>query len=295
MKYEKPATTIEQQIKLLKSRGLVINDEVILGDYLRDISYYHLSAYFKFYQKDDDQFFDNVNFEDVLRIYLFDNKLRLLLLGLLERVEQSFKCRVAYELSILKNNSHWFLNPEIFSSKEEHEEIIKILEEETEKSKEELSIKNYFNKYNDPSLPPIWILNEILSFGECVKISRKLIITYRNKISRTYGEDEKFIINWVHCLSILRNICAHHSRLWNREIVLTPYKNHKKYASFFSGPNRLYNYLVILQIFLSKINPNSSWVERLDKLIEECQIKISHMGFPEDWKERLNNIKKINK
>src|SRR5680860_71266 len=197
MKYKKPATTIEQQIKLLKSRGLVINDEVILGDYLRDISYYHLSAYFKFYQKDDDQFFDNVNFEDVLRIYLFDNKLRSLLLGLLERVEQSFKCRMAYELSILKNNSHWFLNQEIFSSKEEYEEIIKILEEETEKSKEDLSIKHYFEKYSEPSLPPIWILNEILSFGECVKISRKLIIAYRNKIARTYGEDEKFIINWV--------------------------------------------------------------------------------------------------
>lgn len=293
MKYEKPPTTIEQQIELLKSRGLIIDDEKRLGDYLKDISYYHLSSYFKFYQKDDNRFLDNTSFDDVLRIYLFDNKLRSLLLGLLERIEQSFKCRLAYELSILKNNSHWFLNEEIFSDKKAHIEIMRILEEEVEKSKEELCIKHYFEKYSEPALPPIWTLIEILSFGECVKISRKLIIAYRNKIARTYGEDEKFIINWMHCLSILRNICAHHSRLWNREIVLTPNKNHRKYASFFFDFNRLFNYLVILQILLNKINPNSSWVDRLEGLIKECKIDVGHMGFPKDWKERLNNIKTV--
>jgi abortive infection bacteriophage resistance protein len=293
MKYEKKPITIEQQIELLESRGLIIEDESRLGDYLKDISYYHLSAYFKFYQKDDDNFLSNTSFDDVLRIYLFDNKLRPLLLGLLERIEQSFKCRMAYELSILKNDAYWFEDEAIFSSKDEHAEILKILKEEVEKSKDELSVKHYFEKYGEPSLPPIWILTEILSFGECVKIYRKLIISYRNKVARTYGEDEKFIINWVHCLSILRNICAHHSRLWNREIVLTPNKNHRKYQDYFTDSNRLFNYLVILQILLGKINPNSSWVDRLDKLVIECQINVSHMGFPKDWKEKLNNIKTL--
>jgi abortive infection bacteriophage resistance protein len=105
-KYNKPPLPINEQIDLLKSRGLVVADDGKLEYYLKNISYYHLSIYFKHFQKDD-IFYKGTNFEDVLRIYIFDNKLRLLLLELLERIEKSFKCRMAYELSIVKNNSHF--------------------------------------------------------------------------------------------------------------------------------------------------------------------------------------------
>ena len=95
-------------------------------------------------------------------------------------------------------------------------------------------------------------------------------------------------------LSVLRNTCAHHSRLWNRELFAGVKQNSKLYAEFFNSNidkrNRLYNYLVVLQIMLSKISPKSNWTDKLAQLIDEHQINISYMGFPDDWMDRFTRI-----
>jgi abortive infection bacteriophage resistance protein len=287
--FKKPPKTIEEQIDLLIARGLIVENRDELRYYLKNISYYHLSIYFKYFQKDD-QFYEGIKFSDVLRIYKFDNKLRFLLLELLERIEKSFKCRMAYEISIEKNNSHWYLEEEFFKDKAVHNECLAIINEEVSKSRE-ISIKHYKEKYQKPLLPPIWIVLEILSFGQCVKICKLLKKEYRNKISRSFGEDEQFIMSWMHCLSALRNNCAHHSRLWNRDLIFTPKMNHKVYGKYFYAETRcLYNFLVILQIVLSKINPTSSWLGRLKEYVEEYQVDIKNMGFPDDWNDRLDGI-----
>lgn len=290
LKYEKPPKTITEQIELLKSRGLIIDNEEIMKYFLTNVSYYHWSIYFKHFQKDD-VFYNGTNFEDILKIYVFDNKLRLLLLGLLERVEKSFKCRMAYELSIGTNNSHCYLDVDLFLDQGAYEEVLKTITDEVEKSRE-ISIDHYKDKYDTPALPPIWVIVEILSFGQCGKMSSKLKRYYKNKIAQTFGEDEKFIINWMHCLSNLRNICAHHSWLWKRNLPFTSAQNHRKYGKYFNGVNnkRLFNYLVILQIILCKINPTTSWVIKLKSYIKEHDIRIYQMGFPDDWESRLNEI-----
>jgi len=288
-KYNKPPLSISEQIDLLKGRGLVVADVGILEYYLKNISYYHLSIYFKHFQKDD-IFYKDTSFEDVLRIYIFDNKLRFLLLELLERIEKSFKCRMAYELSTAKNNPHWYLDEELFVNKEVHRENLKIINEECKKSRE-ISIAHYNETYNEPALPPIWMLIEILSFGQCVKIGKSLKREYKNKIARTFNEDEKFVMSWMHCLSVLRNNCAHYSRLWNRDFTLTPKALHKNFGGYFVLENkRLFNYLVVLQILLGKINPTSSWLVKFKELIDEHKIDVNQMGFPEDWENRLNQI-----
>jgi abortive infection bacteriophage resistance protein len=290
IKYEKPPLTVEKQIELLKSRGLVIDSDEKLKYFLTNVSYYHWSIYFKHFQNND-VFREGTNFEDILKIYVFDNKLRLLLLEILERIEKSFKCRFAYELSLETDNSHCYLKESLFDDRKEFEEVLKILTEEVEKSKE-ISIKHYKETYDDPALPPIWTVIEILSFGQCVKISSKLKRFYRNKIAKTYGEDEKFILSWMHCLSNLRNTCAHHSWLWNRRLTFIPAQNHKVFGKYFNGTNnnRLFNYLVVMQIVLSKINPTTSWLEKFKSYVNESEIEIYYMGFPSDWEERLNKI-----
>lgn len=289
LKYEKPPKTIEEQISILRERGLVIQDEEMVKYYLTNISYYHLSIYFKFFQEKN-KFHKNTQFEDILKLYIFDNKLRFLLLELLERIEKSFKCRMIYTVSVEENNSHFYLDEEIFINQNTYQNAMTIIKDEVRKSKE-ISILHYKNKYNEPELPPIWAIVEILSFGQCVKICKWFKRVYKNKIARTLDEDEKFIMSWMHCLSNLRNNCAHHSRLWNRNFIFMPRK-HNKYKKYLHRESHrsLFNYLVILQIMLSKINPSSSWLERLKGYIEEYNIEIQHMGFPNDWEERLNKI-----
>lgn len=288
--YYKTPKTINEQIDLLISRGLIVASKEELSYYLRNISYYHLSIYFKYFQKDD-CFYKNIKFDDILRIYKFDNKLRFLLLELLERVEKSFKCRLAYELSIESNNAHWYLEKNFFINDNAYKEVLKIITEEVEKSRED-NILHYRETYNNPHLPPIWNVVEILTFGQCVKICKMLKREYKNKIARTFFEDEQFILNWMHCLSALRNNCAHHSRLWNKVFILTPSRSHSKYREYYSSEveNRLFNYLVTLQIILSKINPTSSWLEKLKQDINFFKININSMGFPDDWENRLKNI-----
>lgn len=287
--YNKPPLTTAEQIALLKSRGLVVEDEKKLEYYLRNVSYYHLSIYFKHYQNDD-VFFKGITFEDVLRIYIFDNKLRFLLLELLERVEKSFKCRMAYELSVENKNAHSLLDEDMYSSKEKHAEAVSILTDEFNKSREVSQI-HYREVYSEPPLPPIWMSVEILSFGQCVKICKSLKRDHRNKIARTYGEDEQFIMSWMHALSALRNNCAHHSRLWNRDFTIQPKMHHRAYSKFFViDSKRIYNHLIVLQLLLRDISPESSWLEKLKELIEEYRIDPRNMGFPPGWEARLSSI-----
>ena len=288
-KYCKKPLSLDEQVELLKNRGLVIDNDEKLKYYLKNLSYYHLSIYFKHYQKND-TFYKGINFEDVLRIYVFDNKLRFLLLELLERIEKSFKCRMAYILSTEENNPHWYLDNKFFDIENDHAKILELITEETEKSRE-LSIQHYKDCYSEPILPPIWMVLEIISFGQCVSIFKSLKKEYRNRISRSFGEDEQFITNWLLCSSLLRNHCAHYSRLWNRNLTYTPKMGHTVYKKYFNETNkRIYNYLVILQILLNEINPTSSWLEKLKELIAEHKINIKQMGFPDDWEEKMSEI-----
>ena len=255
LKYDKKPLTLDQQVSLLKTRGLMIESE-----------------------------------EEIINIYIFDNRLRFLLLDLLERIEKSFKCRMSSELSIEENDSHWYLNKDFFDSAEKHKKILELITEKVDSSRE-LSILHYKYTYSEPTLPPIWTVLEILSFGQCVEIFTSLKKEYRNKISRSFGEDEQFLTNWMLCLSLLRNHCAHYSRLWSRNLTFVPKIVHNDYGKYFNNSsNRLYNYLVILQIMLNKINPSSSWLEKLHEYVEEYHINTGQMGCPENWEKNLSEI-----
>jgi abortive infection bacteriophage resistance protein len=288
-KYSKKPLSLDEQVTLLKERGLIIDNEEKLKYYLKNISYYHLSIYFKYFQRND-VFIKETNFNDVLDIYVFDNKLRVILFEILERIEKSFKCRVAHEIAIKGGDSHWYIDKQYFDNEAEHQKILDLITEKVEKSGE-LSIEHYKQTYTDPVLPPIWTVLEILSFGECIHVYKKLKKEYRNIISKSFGENEKFVANWMLCASLLRNHCAHYSRLWKRYFTYAPQINHRKYGKYFNGTDKdLYNYLVVLQILLRGINPTASWLEKFVEITKDCKINLKNLNFPDNWKESLEEI-----
>lgn len=297
MEYTKPPLAIEDQTKLLKKRGLLIDDEAKTSNYLKNISYYHLSAYFKSFQDDDDKFKSGTSFKDIVDVYIFDQKLRLLLLDVLERIEKSFKCRMAYELAIKNNDSHWILNTDLFDNQGSYNQFIVPCVNEVARSRE-TCVMHYYQTYQNPKHPPIWIMLEVLSFGSCVTIYRQLKISEQKTIARSYDLAEKFLINWMQALSRIRNICAHHSRLWNANINLKLKQQHRDYEKFFhnlhtkkSSYAPIFDYLVVLQIVLCKIYPGSEWDQKLHDIIVESDIDIARMGFPDDWKQRFQKIR----
>lgn len=96
-------------------------------------------------------------------------------------------------------------------------------------------------------------------------------------------------ISWLHTINYVRNICAHHARLWNREIKIVPsVLRFSRDKIWISNPgqakrSKIYYTLCMINYLLQSVNPNSSFSERLKSLISEYSPKLSAMGFPENW------------
>ena len=241
MRFAKPPETIEQQIDRLIRRGFEI--EPANGG--------------------DHRFREGTTFEQVLDRYVFDRELRLLVLDAIERIEVSVRTQWAYHLSHA-HGSHAHLNRTLYSNQRDYTDRVASLTNEVGRSRETF-IKHLTETY-DESLPPIWAVVEIMSLGQLSRWYENLKSrALRQRIAETYAMDEKVLVSLLHHLTLIRNICAHHSRLWNRRFTITPKLPHKKPAvltPFFNeaAPRQLYNALVLI-----------SYLMNIVSVIEGCQ------------------------
>lgn len=303
--FSKPALTIDDHIGLLKNRGMEFADERFAKQALSHISYYRLKAYCHPYQVNEAQheYAQGSLFENVIEHYEFDRMLRLHLMNAIERVEISVRSNW---VNVMKFNygPHGHMNSDAFSSKPKgkgwsHTEGIDKLKEELKRSSEPF-VDHFNNKY-DEALPPIWASAELMSFGNFSKwYSNTRTRKDRNKVAKTYRIDEKNLVSFLHHLVIVRNHCAHHSRLWNRNFNLrwtlpTHGPEQLTKALFYEvrdkndkypeiTERKLYNTTVMLAYFMKIINPISLWIPELIHLIEHHNIDPIAMGFPEKYK-----------
>lgn len=292
MVYEKPVKTIAEQVSILKDRGLIVEDDSKLERYLNNISYYHLGIYFKHFQDKESNFLKGTKFEDVLNVYIFDQKLRLLLSDILERIEKSFKARLINELSVKEFDGNWINNASYFRDATSREAVAVTEILENLRYSKEIYIKHFYNKYPKSDYPPAWMAIESLTFGQCVLLYRHLSDENKEIIAITYGLNKKFIESWFYSFSDIRNICAHHGRLWNRELRLKVTQKHPKFKDLFfnNNGNRIYNHILLMYFINYNFNPDSDWLNKLEYIITEHNIEASHMGFPEDWIEKIKQL-----
>lgn len=278
--YKKPPITIEQQIDLLKKRGLVIEDEDNAKHSLNNISYYHLSGYFKPFQQKDDGFLKGTKFEDVLGLYYFDRKLRLHFSNALERIEKSFKTRFIYHVALTLGANCLTEN----AAFEKHKEKI----DKNLKESKEPFIKRFNEKYSN-QYPPVWILAEVLSFGDILNIyNRSLEAQNKKAIAEYYGIGWIYLYSWLENLREVRNICAHHSRLWNRTIT-----KHLKRGTDYPAlqyNNRIFDSILVTHILLDTVSPTFEWLSEIKNLIKEYKVDVDKMGFPTDWENTFNTL-----
>lgn len=298
IEYQKKPKTLEGQVDKLLVRGLLINDRDFAKNKLRHINYYDLSAYFKFYQYEDNTFKEGTTFEDVINIFNFDIRLRLFLLNLLGQVEKSFKCILTYEVAVRSGNSHWYYDSDMYSSVASHEEMKGIIINEAHEARgvRNEAVLHYYETYSDPVDPPIWTMIDILSFGQSVLLYRKLSDVNRRLIAGKYNfQSIGIFYNWFFVMTKLRNACAHHSRVWNNTINIPILTRVSVYKNLFNNHSnrRLFNYLMVLQIFLNKIRETSGLIDGVKQLVDDHNIDVSNMGFPKDWEFRLKKIIEI--
>lgn len=284
----KPALSIDEQIAQLRKRGMRIGDPVRAGHYLAHLNYYRLRGYWMRSElpggNGDHAFRPGTDFDGVIRLYDFDRKLRLELNDAIERVEVSLRTRWAYVLGHLAGPvAH--REPRIFN--ESHRALLARIEL-LYADRKEMFLARYLDRGEEP---PIWALCEVLSLGDLSKWLRSIREHgVRQRIADPYGLAETPFCSFVQHLAYVRNVCAHHARLWNRPLVVgtlaLPRKPHElrvQLQSDHEGRLRIYNTLLILLWLMDRVSPGSEWRERIRTLVESRPDLWDDMGFPEGW------------
>ena len=257
--------------------------------YLQHLNYYRLGAYWLPFESDHTThvFRFGTKFEEVLSLYVFDRELRLLVLDAIERVEVSIRSQWAYQIAHL-HNPHGHLDATLSVNNSRWQKNLAKLTIEVNRSDENF-IKHLITTYSE-ALPPIWAVCEVMSLGLLSRWFDNLKpMKTRRAIAMVYGVDEQVLASWLRHLSLVRNICAHHSRLWNRDFTITPTLPRNKPVGLASqcipGSRKLYNTLIILLHLMDMIAPKHIWRIRVKDLLSEHETLVTAMGFPVDWVE----------
>ena len=288
----KPAKTYAEQLQLLRDRGLTVADETFALHCLEHHNYYRLSAY-RFpltVAADPDRFVAGASFATLWELYSFDRDLRQLVNEALKHVEVSVRSHWAYVLGHAYG-AHVFEDAANFSDPIRHTESLQKLDEELARS-DEVFVGHYRNKHH-MFRPPIWAACEVMSFG---LLSRFYANTRRFKdrkdIARPYRLFPETMKSFLEHAVYVRNLCAHHSRLWNRRFTITlaiPVAQPMAILSSLhpAEDRRIYNTLVLLGHMMDVIETDRRWRVRLYALLVRQKFPVTaHMGFPGDWRER---------
>lgn len=310
--YIKPPLTHEEMITLLENRGLILDkNRNIIQDHIQHTWYYRLSSYFKSYQKSDDTFYPKITFSIVRDTYIFDRKLRLHTLDAIEKIEVSLKANINDIMSI-KSWCLWYLDktnfdliPRRTSNKTNkrippepvdiYSDLVKIINKISSSWRE--MVKFYQQKY-DPKELPSRILFQELTIGEISNLYNILPQTTRQEIADIYWVYETDLRAWIRTLVNIRNICAHHWRLWNRRYVFKVRANDTKFKTKFQKftnrrwyteviPN-YFNLTLIIVYLLRRINKNFDRLGDLRKILKSYKNKYNkRMGL---YSKRYKNI-----
>jgi len=290
LKYNKLPLTYDQQVEQLINRGMIIPNREKAAHYLSHLNYYRLSGYWLPFEASHEthQFLPGITFDHVLSLYIFDRELKILIMDAVERIEVSVRTQWAYHLSS-RYGSHAHLNSSIFGHQGDYLKTLSFLCNEIARSEKQVFIKHLLNTY-DETTPPIWAIVEIMSFGQISKLYSNIRERKDRKlISDHYKLDESVLISFMRHLNIIRNMCAHHSRLWNRklttEMVLPKKPAFLNKTLNINERKKIYNSLVMMAYFLDIISPNNHFKCRLLHLLNTHPIAdTEQMGFPKDWR-----------
>lgn len=265
---------------------MLMNDEHRVENYIANIGYHRLSAYiYPFYQnpKSDLVLKKGTTFEQVLTLYRFDRKLRILLFNEIEKIEIAIRSVLANIGCQELNDIYWITKPEYFANKERFDLTLAIIEKELASSKEDY-IEDFRQNFIE-DYPPAWMITEVLSFGNLNYIYSNIASNQLMKrIAGYFGLKPQVFTSWLTVLANLRNMCCHHARIWNRDFMLTPAEPRKALKSWVDtaliDKKRISYRLCIIRYFLASISPNNNFNEKVTNLLMNFpSIDIVAMGF----------------
>lgn len=280
--YAKPALSPAALLAHLQRRGLVVPDPVAALDALEHIGYYRLLIYMRPLQRQPQKnFVPGTTFQQVIDVYNFDRELRLLCLDAIERIEVALRASIVSEIAV-GHTPHFFLDPQHFERIDGFVEFFR-----TASGAKYLGIQHYRDTYGSPDLAPIWTIMEAITFGALSRLYSGLRLHHRKAVARRFRYDEKILVSWFRSMNMLRNMCAHHNRLWNFHMLVDQPKAAKRFQGELVRTDRFYSRAVVLIALLDAIAGGSGWKQRLIALIDRYPgVPTAAMGFPADWRRR---------
>lgn len=290
--FTKPYSSPEQIVQILKTRGMLMENEQKVENYLMNIGYHRLSAYiYPFYKspKSNLKLKDGTTFKQVLTLYRFDKKLRILLFNEIEKIEVAIRSVLANIGCQELNDKYWITKPEYFASADKFNQTLAVIEKELASSKEnyiEDFRRNYVENY-----PPAWMITEVLSFGNLNYIYSNIASNrLMKRIAGYFGLQPQVFTSWLTVLANLRNMCCHHARVWNRDFMLNPAEP-RKMANIWIDTSKIdkkkiYYRLCIIRYFLASVSPDNNFNKKIvDLLALFPSIDIAAMGFCVGWQD----------
>ena len=295
----KPHRGYPDLVALLESRGMVIPDKARAERKLAQIGYYRLSGFWypcRQIKKDavgqyvidpasgnpvrDDTFQPGTNFHDILDLYLFDKKLRQLMLDAIERIEIHARSVIAHEMGYhdsLAYQNQSFVNPKTYrawidtrgNSRNIWQEWLAKQDAQIERSREDCIVWHR----NQAKAIPFWVAVEAWDFGIMSKYFEILNGRYQNRIgARLNIANPRILKCWLQEINTLRNRCAHHTRIWNQSFASPlPFSSDKYFQDLSLTPNaltRMYGMICVLWFLVRQIGPSSRWLNHVADLID---------------------------
>ncbi len=314
----KPFKEYKELIATLEQRGMIVVDSERATRKISQVGYYRLSGFWypcremefdtkgnavKQYGKPKrlNKFLPTTYFDEIFKLYTLDKRLRFLLLDGIERIEINLKTVLVHELGKINKLAYkdeHFINPTQLKDYEQKgksrnswKEWSKRQQAELSRSKEDAIVWHTKSK----KAIPIWVIVEAWSFGTLSKYFELLKRSHQNNIAARLGvSNSALLVSWLREINILRNRCAHHTRVWNQthnNAIGIPSSNSEDslyFANFnlsTESKKKLYSLIVIIWYLVQKIGPNSDWIQHvIDEIDNFPDLPINFMkamGIPE--------------
>jgi len=287
LKEHQPQMSINEQISNLRDKGLIIEDEEKAELFLNDVSYFRLiKAYSLGLKVINGDYNENIRFEDIMDLYLFNSDFRQALFVQIEKVEVNLRCRLSnyfcdkYGVLGYEDINNFAVSEKIFQKN------LDDIQKEIYRNSRAPFIKNFRKNYVDGKIP-FYAVVEIFSFGTLSKFYKNMKTDDKKAVAKMYGVNYTYFESWIENIAYVRNICAHYGRLYNAKFTKTP-RMYKRYTEKGIKNLRVFATLLILKHLLPNDRRWENFVNTVELLIEKYpQVKLKYMDFPQNWKDYL--------
>lgn len=291
---DKDFKSIEEQLNILRSRNLFIEDEEIAKSFLLHNNYYRISGYTLTLRKND-VFSKNSTFQNIIDIYYFDHELRHILLKYIEIIEVTFKSIYTYEFAQL-HSATGYLDCTFFTDPVKHSEILhKVDVQKNKRLPHEAYLKHFIGNLKQQL--PLWAYVDLLTIADISFLYTISEVQVKKAVAAhfhlTMSKNDIILGQFMHSMTIIRNLCAHGSRLYNRLFEQKPSLNKKELKLLQKRKDgsvdnaHLYGFILIMKRLLNKEDFSAMKQELKNNVQKYPFVRMSYYGFRNDWESKL--------